>query len=74
MPLTWPLGTYGLMKTPKGCPGEQANWYGGWRKQDTEDTDASNYFTNNINHYLAGKTEAHNYFTNNINYYLTDTL
>jgi hypothetical protein len=55
VPITWPLGTYGLMKATNGCPGDNTRWQEGWRKFDTEDTFSShNSFSSGIQHYLAG--------------------
>ncbi|XP_078384159.1 uncharacterized protein LOC144666638 [Oculina patagonica] len=38
IPLTWPLGTYGLPETTSGCPkGKGSVWHKGTRFHDTED-------------------------------------
>ncbi|KAK7106197.1 uncharacterized protein [Littorina saxatilis] len=37
VPLTWPRGTYGLVKPVTGCPGGRISWSEGWRFQDTGD-------------------------------------
>ncbi|WAR01427.1 hypothetical protein MAR_007985 [Mya arenaria] len=54
IPVSWPYGTYGLIKTRSGCPGDQINWQSGWRYQDTENRRNRNEFSNNIANYLAG--------------------
>ncbi|XP_052799350.1 uncharacterized protein LOC128230964 [Mya arenaria] len=60
-PVTWPLGKFGLMKAASGCPGNDVHWVQGWRKHDTEDSGAHNYFTPGVNNYLSGY-----FYTNNI--------
>ena len=50
--ITWPAGTYGLMKTTQGCPG--GTWQSGWLEQDSEDWGTANSFSPNIYLYLAG--------------------
>ncbi|XP_078384038.1 uncharacterized protein LOC144666477 [Oculina patagonica] len=43
IPLTWPLGTYGLPETTSGCPqGKDSIWHKGTRFHDTQDGDPSN--------------------------------
>ncbi|XP_052220881.1 uncharacterized protein LOC127837669 [Dreissena polymorpha] len=54
VPVTWPTGTYGMMKTSSGCPTGGAAWQSGWRYQDTEDQSPSNQYTAGIEGYLAG--------------------
>ncbi|KAH3877576.1 uncharacterized protein LOC127872229 [Dreissena polymorpha] len=56
VPVTWPHGTYGLMKTASGtgCPAAGATWNTGLRYQDTEDSDANSQFTSGIGTYMAG--------------------
>ncbi|KAK6173923.1 hypothetical protein SNE40_017295 [Patella caerulea] len=34
IPLTWPVGTYGLIATKSGCPAGGVTWHGGARHQD----------------------------------------
>ncbi|XP_045172520.2 uncharacterized protein LOC123534363 [Mercenaria mercenaria] len=56
VPITWPSGTYGLMKSANGCPGDNTRWQEGWRKFDTEDTFSShNSFSSGIQNYLSGE-------------------
>ena len=55
IPVTWPLGTYGLMQTAKGCPDAKVKWSVGWREQDTENTRSKNAFSDRIDTYLAGR-------------------
>ena len=38
IPLTWPLGKYGLPMAKSGCPNGYF-WRTGWRYHDTEDKD-----------------------------------
>ncbi|XP_027039822.1 uncharacterized protein LOC113668146 [Pocillopora damicornis] len=45
IPLTWPLGKYGLPMAKSGCP-NGGFWHTGWRYHDTEDKDPSNYWSN----------------------------
>ena len=54
IPVTWPLGTYGLIKTTHGCPQGKVTWYSGWREQDTENTRVNNIFSDHIDSYMAG--------------------
>ncbi|XP_053376021.1 uncharacterized protein LOC123535471 [Mercenaria mercenaria] len=54
VPISWPVGTYGLMQTTHGCPGGKTIWLSGWRKYDTEDLGSDNSFSANINHFLKG--------------------
>jgi len=49
------MGSYGLMKAASGCPGNNVHWQSGWRKQDTEDINAHNYFSPKIGSYMAGE-------------------
>ncbi|KAL4224310.1 hypothetical protein ACF0H5_017765 [Mactra antiquata] len=63
VPITWPAGTYGLMKAAQGCPAGHTHWSGGWRKFDTEDTDSHNYFSPNVNSYLSGSFHSNNIVT-----------
>ena len=52
----WPNGTYGLLKPASGCPGGGVSWMEGARTFDTEDSDAHNYFSDNVWNMLAGKS------------------
>lgn len=54
IPVTWPLGTYGLMRSVRGCPDAKVTWSTGWRQQDNENTDTQNAHSDNIDLYLAG--------------------
>ena len=54
IPVTWPAGTYGLMKTGTGCPGGNVAWESGWRFYDSEDVNPQNHFTSHIERYMAG--------------------
>ena len=45
IPLTWPVGTYGLPMTKSGCP-KGTFWHSGTRYHDTEDDDSNNYWSN----------------------------
>ncbi|XP_052797721.1 uncharacterized protein LOC128229875 [Mya arenaria] len=54
IPVTWPLGNYGLMETSAGCPGARVLWSIGWRHYDTEDSGPSNRFSFSISNYLSG--------------------
>ncbi|XP_060582741.1 mucin-2-like [Ruditapes philippinarum] len=64
VPITWPLGTYGLMKATNGCPGDNTRWQEGWRKFDTEDTFSShNSFSSGIQHYLSGDFHSNDIIT-----------
>ncbi|KAK3597977.1 hypothetical protein CHS0354_042329 [Potamilus streckersoni] len=53
IPVTWPAGSYGLLKPKTGCPLEQNfHWYEGWRHQDSEDmTIYGNKFSDPLNMY-----------------------
>ncbi|WAR01419.1 hypothetical protein MAR_007977 [Mya arenaria] len=53
IPVTWPLGNYGLMETSAGCPGARVLWSIGWRHYDTEDSGPSNRFSFSISNYLS---------------------
>ena len=54
IPLTWPLGTYGLPMPKAGCPkGTKVIWHEGTRYQDTEDAWGKNYWSNPYD--LAGR-------------------
>ncbi|XP_071492860.1 uncharacterized protein [Diadema antillarum] len=44
IPITWPVGTYGLPKPTSGCPGGWNN--NGFRYHDTEDDNSNNYWSN----------------------------
>ncbi|KAL9961596.1 hypothetical protein ACROYT_G030565 [Oculina patagonica] len=57
IPLTWPLGTYGLPMTKSGCP-EGSFWHEGTRYHDTEDDDSNNYWSNPYD--LAGRAAKNN--------------
>ena len=52
IPLTWPLGTYGLPMTKSGCP-EGDFWNEGTRYHDTEDSDSNNNWSDP--YHLAGR-------------------
>ncbi|ESP03389.1 hypothetical protein LOTGIDRAFT_137430, partial [Lottia gigantea] len=52
MPITWPVGSYGLMKTTSGCPSGRVHWSEGWRYQDTENIINKNSWSNPI--HLSG--------------------
>ncbi|WAR01423.1 GP1BA-like protein [Mya arenaria] len=54
IPVTWPLGNYGLMKTSAGCPGAKVSWQSGWRHYDTEDIRSNNGYSSDISQFLAG--------------------
>lgn len=54
LPITWPSGTYGLMKASNGCPMNNARWEEGWRKQSTELTNNKNDHSPDISTYMAG--------------------
>ncbi|XP_071492859.1 uncharacterized protein [Diadema antillarum] len=43
IPITWPVGTYGLQKPTTGCP---SDWDDGYRYHDTEDDNSNNYWSN----------------------------
>lgn len=45
IPLTWPLGTYGLPMANSGCP-NGGFWRTGWRYHDTEDDNPSSSWSN----------------------------
>jgi len=45
IPLTWPVGTYGLPKAKSGCP-KGTFWHSGTRYHDTEDDGSNNYWSN----------------------------
>ncbi|KAL9962439.1 hypothetical protein ACROYT_G031543 [Oculina patagonica] len=45
IPLTWPLGTYGLPETTSGCP-KGHFWHKGYRYHDTEDKSPNNNWSN----------------------------
>lgn len=60
VPLTWPVGTYGLMQTSQGCPGANSHWSTGWRMQDTEDLRAHNTYSPGINTFLKGEFASNN--------------
>ncbi len=57
IPLTWPLGTYGLPMTKSGCP-EGSFWHEGTRYHDTVDHNSNNYWSNPYD--LAGRAEKNN--------------
>lgn len=59
VPITWPAGTYGLMRAASGCPADNTHWAEGWRKQDTEDVNSKNEFSPNIQNYLSGNCNFH---------------
>ncbi|XP_078382883.1 uncharacterized protein LOC144665526 [Oculina patagonica] len=47
IPLTWPVGTYGLPMPKAGCPkGVTFSWHVGTRYQDTEDSRGKNSWSN----------------------------
>lgn len=53
IPLSWPRGTYGLMKAVSGCPTHGGvTWLEGWRYEDTEDPFTQNEISSPI--HLAG--------------------
>lgn len=52
IPVTWPHGTYGFYKANTGCPKSPIGFSEGWRRQDAEDDDNTNYWTSTI--HLAG--------------------
>jgi hypothetical protein len=56
VPISWPVGTYGLMQTAHGCPADQTVWLSGWRRQDTEDLRSKNSFSSSIASYMKGKS------------------
>ncbi|XP_033119821.1 uncharacterized protein LOC117119117 isoform X2 [Anneissia japonica] len=46
IPITWPLGAYGLPKPAAGCPPNiDFPWHSGYRYQDTENDRANNYWS-----------------------------
>ncbi|XP_050416954.2 uncharacterized protein LOC126830600 [Patella vulgata] len=56
IPLTWPSGTYGLIKTTSGCPAGRVTWHEGMRHYDDYSRHraktsefASNYYIKNSN-------------------------
>ncbi|KAJ7378957.1 hypothetical protein OS493_019656 [Desmophyllum pertusum] len=54
IPLTWPVGTYGLPMPKSGCPkGTKFPWHVGTRFHDTENFWAKNYWSTPYD--LAGK-------------------
>ena len=57
IPLTWPLGTYGLPMAKSGCP-RGTFWHKGWRFHDTEDNSPSNHWSNPYD--LAGRVSKSN--------------
>lgn len=52
IPVTWPLGKYGLPMPKSGCPSGRF-WHTGWRYHDTEDRSPNNHWSNPYD--LAGK-------------------
>ena len=56
VPLTWPRGTYGLMKPVSGCPAGRVTWREGWRYQDTGDLLTNNLLSPQL--HLAGRSTA----------------
>ncbi|KAJ7389174.1 hypothetical protein OS493_033260 [Desmophyllum pertusum] len=49
IPLTWPMGTYGLPMPKSGCPkGTKFPWHVGTRFHDTEDARGKNSLVNSI--------------------------
>ncbi|XP_071095708.1 uncharacterized protein [Haliotis cracherodii] len=60
IPVTWPQGTYGLMKAKTGCPGGRVTWHEGWRYEDFEDVMTHNHVSGQL--HLAGS------FGNNIRF------
>lgn len=63
VPITWPAGTYGLMKPTSGCPADNVHWSEGYRKQDTEDINSKNMFSPNIQNYLSGEFHGNDILT-----------
>jgi len=57
IPLTWPVGTYGLPMTKSGCP-KGTFWHKGTRYHDTEDNASNNYWSNPYD--LAGHVSKSN--------------
>ena len=57
IPLTWPLGKYGLPMANSGCP-NGSFWHTGWRYHDTEDNNPSNHWSNPYD--LSGKVHENN--------------
>ncbi|XP_078383252.1 uncharacterized protein LOC144665838 [Oculina patagonica] len=57
IPLTWPLGTYGLPMTIYGCP-KGSFWHLGTRYHDTEDSNSRNAWSNPYS--LAGQIGKNN--------------
>ncbi|KAJ7378963.1 hypothetical protein OS493_019662 [Desmophyllum pertusum] len=59
IPLTWPVGTYGLPMPKSGCPkGITFPWHVGTRYHDTEDGSANNRWS--TPYHLAGKVSKSN--------------
>ncbi|KAK6174005.1 hypothetical protein SNE40_017361 [Patella caerulea] len=52
IPITWPAGTYGLVKTTSGCPAGRVTWHQGSRHQDTNNIFNKNSWSNPI--HIAG--------------------
>lgn len=57
IPLTWPSGTYGLMKPKTGCPSGKVRWHEGYRYEDTRNVVTQNHFSSPL--HLAGSWPAH---------------
>ncbi|XP_071954516.1 uncharacterized protein [Antedon mediterranea] len=54
VPITWPLGTYGIPNSAEGCPdGQGVKFHTGYRYHDSEDDDNKNGWTSD-NHFLGG--------------------
>ena len=53
IPVSWPKGTYSLIKPTIGCPNTHLNWSEGWRYQDTENSHANNYWSDPL--HFAGE-------------------
>ncbi|KAK6173994.1 hypothetical protein SNE40_017354 [Patella caerulea] len=53
IPITWPAGTYGLVKSTSGCPAGRVTWHEGSRHQDTEDTRNKNSWSSPI--HISGR-------------------
>ena len=53
IPISWPKGTYSLVKPNAGCPNTHFKWAEGWRLQDTENSNPNNYWSDPL--HVAGE-------------------
>ncbi|XP_071950813.1 uncharacterized protein [Antedon mediterranea] len=54
VPITWPVGNFGLPKTNTGCPKTPGfTFHSGWRYHDSEDDDNKNYWSTPL-HFVSG--------------------